>query len=110
MEQIQRLAKTIAEVYLRDLKKETGGDTVTINGITKHISLDELTFGLVGVVSYNAKKHEGERSVLSDPYKNLMEMICIGTKPYTLTGYGVRLINYMNEISINKSMDNEKIM
>lgn len=110
MEQVQRLAKTIAEVYLRELKRETGGDTVTINGITKRVTLDELAFGLAGVVAYNAKQHEGKHNVLRDPYKNLMEMISIGTKPYMLTEYGLSVINRMNEISINKSASDETIM
>lgn len=34
MEQLTRLADTIAETYTRDLKRETGGNTVEYNGVS----------------------------------------------------------------------------
>lgn len=37
MEQLQRLADIIAETYIRDLRRETGDNVITWNGISGNV-------------------------------------------------------------------------
>lgn len=64
------LAEEVAKAYLGHLKHETGSDIVTINGVSKRVELEQLTFGLVGVVHYNAKKLPDDEP-MKDPYRHL---------------------------------------
>ncbi|ENQ2050784.1 hypothetical protein ACEOMX_002473 [Salmonella enterica] len=100
-DQLQRLAEEVSAAYLRYLKHKTGDDKVTYDGVTKRVVFEELAFALVGVSHYNAK-NSPEHPILSDPHKHLMEMINILTKPYTITDFGVRVVEHLNEISIHK--------
>ncbi|EPM0412136.1 TPA: hypothetical protein MDQ61_001458 [Klebsiella pneumoniae] len=100
-EQLQRLGEEIARAYLRHLKETTGGDTVTYDGVTKTVVFENLVFGLVGVAHTNARKHPDD-PVLKDPHKHLSQMINIFSRPYTLTDFGLRVIEMMNEKSIHK--------
>ncbi|CNF58213.1 hypothetical protein [Yersinia similis] len=100
MENLNSLAEEVAKAYMRYLKSETGSDLVTINGVSKHVDLEQLTFGLVGIVHYNSKKLPVDESS-SDPHRHLQRMINIFSKPYSLTPYGLSLINAMNEHSMN---------
>lgn len=100
-EQLQRLGEEIARAYLRHLKETTGGDTVTYDGVTKTVVFENLVFGLVGVAHTNARKHPDD-PVLKDPHKHLSQMINLFSRPYTLTDFGLRVIEMMNEKSIHK--------
>lgn len=100
-EQLQRLSEEVAGAYLRHLKATTGGNTVTYDGVTKSIIFEELVFGLIGVAHYNAKNHPDDE-ILKDPYKHLLHMIDILSKPYVITDFGLKVIEHMNEISIHK--------
>ncbi|MEQ9912215.1 hypothetical protein [Pectobacterium polaris] len=100
MNDINALAEEVAKAYLRHLKHETGSDIVTVNGVSKHVYFEQLTFGLAGVVHYNSKKLP-DSEPLKDPHRHLQSMINVFTKPYTLTPYGLTVINAMNEKSIN---------
>lgn len=101
MEDLQRLSKEVASAYLRHLKNKTGGDTVTYDGVTKKVELGELAFALVGVAHYNAKNHP-DHDILSDPHKHLREMLNVYTNPYTITEFGLRVVEHLNQISIHK--------
>jgi len=100
-EQLQRISEEIAWAYLRHLKITTGGTTVTYDGVTKNVDFNELVFGLVGVAHYNARKSP-DNDTLKDPYKSLTEMINLYSKPYTLTEFGLRVIEHLNSISIHR--------
>lgn len=99
-EQLQRLSEEIAGAYLRHLKAVTGGTTVTYDGVTKNVDFDELAFALIGVAHYNAKKNNNNET-LKDPYKSLSEMINLYTRPYTLTTFGISVIEHLNATSIH---------
>lgn len=101
MESLNSLAEEVAKAYLHYLKSETGSDIVTINGVSKHVDLEQLTFGLVGIVHYNSKKLQTDKQV-SDPHIHLQSMINIFSRPYRLTPYGLSVIEAMNEHSIDK--------
>ncbi|MBF9782946.1 hypothetical protein I4O55_05625 [Klebsiella aerogenes] len=100
-DQLQRLSEVIAGAYLRHLKETTGGDTVTYDGVTKTVVFEHLAFGLVGVAHTNARRHPDD-AILKDPYKHLSQMINLYTRPYSLTDFGLRVIEHLNEISIHK--------
>lgn len=100
-EQLQRLSEEIAGAYLRHLKETTGGDTVTYDGTTKTVIFEQLVFGLAGIAHTNSRKHPDD-PILKDPHKNLSQMINLLSKPYSLTDYGLRVIEFMNEKSIHK--------
>lgn len=100
-EQLQRLSEEVARAYLRHLEATTGGNTVTYDGVTRSITLEELVFGLIGVAHFNAKNHPNDE-ILKDPYKHLSHMIDILSKPYVITEFGLKVIEHMNEISIHK--------
>ncbi|WP_431031566.1 hypothetical protein [Proteus mirabilis] len=46
MEKLQRLASTIAQIYVDNLKAETGETLVTYNGITGKVTPELLAAGL----------------------------------------------------------------
>lgn len=100
-EKLQRLSEEVAGAYLRHLKETTGGNVITYDGVTKSITLEELAFGLIGVAYFNARNHVDD-DILKDPYKHLSQMINIYSKPYTITDFGLSVIEHMNEISIHK--------
>ncbi|HDW8052596.1 TPA: hypothetical protein ACVU0F_004332 [Yersinia enterocolitica] len=100
MENLNSLAEEVAKAYLHHLKNETGSDIVSINGVSKHVQLDQLAFGLVGIVHYNSKKLPADEP-LSDPHRHLQSMINVFSNPYSLTPYGLSVIEAMNERSIN---------
>lgn len=100
-EQLQRLSEEVAGAYLRYLKAKTGDDKVTYDGVTKRVIFDELVFGLIGVAHTNARNHPDD-PILKDPHKNLSQMINLFTRPYTLTDFGLSVIEMMNEKSIHK--------
>ncbi|OVZ87913.1 MULTISPECIES: hypothetical protein [Yersinia] len=107
MENLNSLAEEVAKAYLRHLKIETGSDVVTINGVSKHVDIEQLAFGLVGIVHYNSKKLPADEP-LSDPHRHLQSMINVFSKPYSLTPYGLSVIKAMNERSIDN--DEGKMM
>ncbi len=37
MEQLQRLAEAIAETYIRDLRRETGDNVITVDGVSGNV-------------------------------------------------------------------------
>ncbi|AZS56805.1 hypothetical protein WCT56_23220 [Pectobacterium parmentieri] len=100
MDEINALAEEVAKAYLRHLNRETGSDIVTVNGVSKHVSLEQLAFGLAGVVHYNSKTLP-DHEPLKDPHRHLQSMINVFTKPYTMTQYGLMVIDAMNAQSIS---------
>ena len=46
MEQLQRLAEVIAETYIRDLRRETGSNVLTVDGVSGCVEAP-LSAGLV---------------------------------------------------------------
>lgn len=46
MEQLQRLAEVIAETYIRDLRRETGSNVLTVDGVSGCVEAPLLSAGL----------------------------------------------------------------
>ncbi|EAA0939516.1 hypothetical protein RVN05_00550 [Salmonella enterica subsp. enterica serovar Thompson] len=92
MEQLTRLADTIAETYVRDLKRETGGNTVEYNGVSGQVIPHRLSSGLVdnviSAVSDNADKE-------AEAYKLLLRLIDITGREYRMTERGVLVMESM---------------
>ncbi|AHW87586.1 hypothetical protein [Klebsiella michiganensis] len=49
MEQLQRLAEVIAETYIRDLRRETGSNILSIDGVSGNVEKHLLAAGLIGI-------------------------------------------------------------
>lgn len=92
MEQLTRLADTIAETYTRDLKRETGGNTVEYNGVSGQVVPHRLSSGLVDNV-ISAVRDDADKEAAA--YKLLLRLIDITGREYRLTERGVLVIESM---------------
>ncbi|MDS0011251.1 MULTISPECIES: hypothetical protein [Enterobacter cloacae complex] len=92
MEQLTRLADTIAETYTRDLKRETGGNTVEYNGVSGQVVPHRLSSGLVDNV-ISAVRDDADKEAAA--YKLLLRLIDITGREYRLTGRGVLVMESM---------------
>ncbi|MEH3403037.1 hypothetical protein POV92_05965 [Enterobacter roggenkampii] len=92
MEQLTRLADTIAETYTRDLKRETGGNTVEYNGVSGQVVPHRLSSGLVdNVISAVCDDADKEAAA----YKLLLPLIDITGREYRVTERGVLVMESM---------------
>lgn len=92
MEQLTRLADTIAETYTRDLKRETGGNTVEYNGVSWQVVPHRLSSGLVDNV-ISAVRDDADKEAAA--YKLLLRLIDITGREYRLTERGVLVMESM---------------
>lgn len=92
MEQLTRLADTIAETYTRDLKRETGGNTVEYNGVSRQVVPHRLSSGLVDNV-ISAVRDDADKEAAA--YKLLLRLIDITGREYRLTERGVLVMESM---------------
>ncbi|WP_409243247.1 hypothetical protein [Enterobacter hormaechei] len=92
MEQLTRLADTIAETYTRDLKRETGGNTVEYNGVSGQVVPHRLSSGLVDNV-ISAVRDDADKEAAA--YKLLLRLIDITGRDYRLTERGVLVMESM---------------
>ncbi|AHN81788.1 hypothetical protein ITQ18_002439 [Salmonella enterica subsp. enterica serovar Tennessee] len=92
MEQLTRLADTIAETYTRDLKRETGGNTVEYNGVSGQVVPHRLSSGLVDNV-ISAVRDDADKEAAA--YKLLLRLIDITGREYRLTERGVLVMESM---------------
>lgn len=92
MEQLTRLADTIAETYVRDLKRETGGNTVEYDGISGQVVPHRLSSGLVdNVISAVCDDADKEAAA----YKLLLRLIDITGYEYRITERGALVMESM---------------
>ncbi|EHL4426781.1 hypothetical protein KDP79_001137 [Salmonella enterica] len=92
MEQLTRLADTIAETYTRDLKRETGGNTVEYNGVSGQVVPHRLSSGLVDNVISDVRDDADKEAAA---YKLLLRLIDITGREYRLTERGVLVMESM---------------
>lgn len=103
MEQIQRLAQAIAQTYIRDLERSTGGNTVTYNGVTGCVNRDLLASGLVDNAVAAAKNLKGAIDIEREAYKSLMALISLDGREYQLTDHGKNVIDTATRIELTQN-------
>lgn len=92
MEQLTRLADTIAETYVRELERVTGGNTVEYNGVSGQVVPHRLSSGLVDNV-ISAVRDDADKEAAA--YKLLLRLIDITGREYRLTERGVLVMESM---------------
>lgn len=102
MEQLQRLAEVIAETYIRDLRRETGSNVLTVDGVSGCIEAPLLSAGLVDN-AVSASKDKYDSTFERKAYRMLMEFISFDGPEYRLTEHGRHVITVMNTISLKKN-------
>lgn len=102
MEQLQRLAETIADTYIRDRIREHGNTKFTHGGKTGEISRELLSSSLLDNCVYAAKSN-GKVDYEREAYSMLMAMISLDGREYQLTDHGVDLIDNMHKIALRKA-------
>ncbi|AIQ99028.1 hypothetical protein LG71_03500 [Pluralibacter gergoviae] len=101
MEQLQRLAEVIAEIYIRDLRRETGGNSITVDGVSGNVEKHLLTSGLMDNTISAARSTCGA-AFEREAYKMLMAFISFDGPEYRLTEHGVHVINTMHTLALKK--------
>ena len=102
MEQLQRLAETIAETYIRDLRRETGSNVLTVDGASGNVERHLLASGLVDN-TISAARSTYDAAYEREAYKMLMDFISLDGPEYQLTDHGKRVITAMNFIALTKA-------
>ncbi len=103
IEQLQRLAEAIADTYVRDLKRETGGNTVEHNGVSGTVESHLLASGLVDNAMAAASGLNNAADPIAEAYKLLMDLISLDGREYQLTEHGRNVINTANRIALTKN-------
>lgn len=101
MEQLQRLAETIAETYIRDLKRNNGTNEVFVDGFSGKVEPHLLASGLVDNIIHYAKGKYGEAYDLH-AYKHMADLICLDGREYNMTQLGIDVINMLTTNSLKK--------
>ncbi|WP_312053508.1 hypothetical protein [Pantoea brenneri] len=102
MEQLQRLAETIAETYIRDLIREHGNAQFTHKGKIGEVRRELLASELVDNCVYAART-SGKADYEREAYTMLMEIISLDGKKYQVTNHGLNVIEYMHRIALDKT-------
>ncbi|TKJ94574.1 hypothetical protein [Erwinia persicina] len=102
MEQLQRLAETIAETYIRDRIREHGNSQFTHNGKTGEVRSELLASGLVDNCVY-AARNSGKADYEREAYSMLMEMISLDGREYQVTNHGLNVIDNMHRTALAKT-------
>jgi lipopolysaccharide biosynthesis regulator YciM len=103
MEQLQRLAEAITDMYICDLERSTGGNTVTYNGVTGCVSRDLLASGLVDNAVSAVKELKGAIDIEREAYKALMALISLDGPEYQLTDHGKNVIDTATRIELTQN-------
>lgn len=103
MDQLQRLAETIAETYIRDLKRSTGSNEVINHGIIGVINKDLLASGLVDNAISAMKDMRQSDDFVRGAYEALLEMISFIGPEYQLTDHGRNVIETATRNSMAKN-------
>ena len=101
MEQLQRLAEVIAETYIRDLRRETGDNVITVDGVSGYVERHLLASGLVDN-TISAARNTCDAAYGREAYKMLMSFISLDGPEYRLTEHGVHIINFMTIQALRK--------
>ncbi|MFY0131236.1 hypothetical protein [Klebsiella aerogenes] len=102
MEQLQRLADVIAETYIRDLRRETGTNILSIDGVSGSVEKHLLAAGLVDNTVYAAKVEYGA-TFEREAYRMLMNFISLDGPEYRLTEHGRLVITLLNTSALKKN-------
>ena len=102
MEQLQILAEVIAETYIRDLRRETGGNVITVDGVSGNVEKHLLAAGLVDN-SVSAAKNQYGGTFEREAYQMLLRLISLDGQEYRLTEHGRHVITVMSTISLKKN-------
>ena len=102
MEQLQRPAEVIAETYIRDLRRETGSNVLSIDGVSGNVEKHLLAAGLVDNTIYAAKDEYGA-TFEREAYRMLMNFISFDGPEYRLTEHGRLVITLLNTNALKKN-------
>ncbi|HBZ16805.1 MAG TPA: hypothetical protein DEO73_13720 [Pantoea sp.] len=102
MEQLQRLAETIADTYIRDRIREHGNAHFSHNGKTGEVRRELLASGLVDNCVY-AARNSGKVDYEREAYSMLMEMISLDGREYQVTKHGLCEIENMHRNALAKT-------
>lgn len=101
MEQLQRLAETIAETYIRDLIRNNGTADFTHGDAKGTVTRELLSSGLVdNCVSYARRRGIADHE--REAYRLLMDMISLDGPEYQVTNHGRDVIDYMTRKALSK--------
>ncbi|WP_375042340.1 hypothetical protein, partial [Klebsiella pneumoniae] len=101
MEQLQRLAEAIAETYIRDLRRETGDNVITVDGVSGNVETHLLAAGLVDN-SVSAAKNQYGATFEREAYQMLLRLISLDGPEYRLTEHGAYVITFMTTKALKK--------
>ncbi|EPU3947305.1 hypothetical protein K5R89_17070 [Klebsiella sp. TF21-TM] len=101
MEQLQRLAEAIAETYIRDLRRETGDNVITVDGVSGNVETHLLAAGLVDN-SVSAAKNQYGATFEREAYQMLLRLISLDGPEYRLTEHGAYVITFMTTQALKK--------
>lgn len=101
MEQLQRLAETIAETYIRDLKRSNGNAIVTHDDQSGEVKREQLASGLVDNC-ISAAKNLNRENFEHEAYMMLGEFISLDGREYQITLHGRAVIDTMSRSALSK--------
>ncbi|HBU7752380.1 TPA: hypothetical protein MC892_005174 [Klebsiella pneumoniae] len=101
MEQLQRLAEAIAETYIRDLRRETGDNVITVDGVSGNVETHLLAAALVDN-SVSAAKNQYGATFEREAYQMLLRLISLDGPEYRLTEHGAYVITFMTTKALKK--------
>jgi len=102
MEQLQCLAESIAETYVRDLRRETGSNVITVEDKSGSVDVPQLAAGLVGNALLLSQKGTGV-TCERDAFWILANLIILDGLEYSLTAHATSAITKMTEASLLKT-------
>lgn len=103
MEQLQRLAETIAEVFVRDLVRNTGSNVFVVDDVTRNVEAEPLSAGLFGNALFASREDSGQTDERK-AFWLLADLIILDGPEYRLTQHGSDVIRMMIEISLRKQI------
>lgn len=103
MEQLQRLAETIAETYIRDLNRSHGNALIIHDDQAGEVKREQLASGLVDNCIYAAKNLNRE-NFEHEAYIMLGELISLDGREYQITRHGNAVIDTMSRSALSKGV------
>lgn len=101
MEQLYCLAESIAETYVRDLRRETGSNVITVEDKSGVVDVSQLAAGLLGNALLLSQKNTG-MTCERDAFWILANLIILDGPEYSLTAHATSAITKLTEISLSK--------
>lgn len=102
MKQLQCLAESIAETYVRDLRRKTGSDVVTVEDKSGVVEVSQLAAGLLGNALLLSQVKTGS-TCERDAFWILANLIILDGPEYSLTAHATSAITKMTEMSLLKT-------